>query len=396
MAPFLRALLAIALAALLVTAGCGKDETAPQPPGDTPSLGASGDDDAAAKGPGFADFATKNTTRVAGADPIADAAAIAQAVFPGEASSARPPAVVLADTGSWEAAIAASVLMARPVRAPVLLADDGDLPAATTAALERLRPTGSGVLGRAQVIRVGAVPEPTGLRATTIEGDDAFALTAAIDRVATSAAGEPSDAVIVAGAGDPAYAMPAAGWAAKSGDPVLFVERDRLPAATAAALRRHDRPRIYVLGGPAQVSEEVVQQLGALGTVRRIAGANPQRAAIAFARFSDGDFGWAVREPGHGTVFANPTQPAAAAAAAPLSSAGSYGPLLLTDGAGELPEPVVQFLLDVQPGYGSDPVRGVYNHGWLVGDQRAITAATQSRIDALLEISPVNEQQSAP
>jgi hypothetical protein len=99
-----------------------------------------------------------------------------------------------------------------------------------------------------------------------------------------------------------------------------------------------------------------------------------------------------VTDPGHGLVFANPTQPAAAAAAAPLSGSGSYGPLLLTADDGTLPQPVAQFLLDIQPGYSDDPVRGVYNHGWLVGDVKAIGQDAQSRIDALLEISPVNDQ----
>jgi hypothetical protein len=52
----------------------------------------------------------------------------------------------------------------------------------------------------------------------------------------------------------------------------------------------------------------------------------------------------------------------------------------------------VQFLLDIQPGYEDDPVRGVYNHAWLIGDEQAITLDAQSRIDALLEISPVNDE----
>ncbi|MGZ6674856.1 MAG: hypothetical protein ACXVFM_21165, partial [Solirubrobacteraceae bacterium] len=47
---------------------------------------------------------------------------------------------------------------------------------------------------------------------------------------------------------------------------------------------------------------------------------------------------------------------------------------------------VGQYLLDIQPGYTRDPVRGVYNHGWIVGDDRAISVATQARIDSLLEI----------
>ena len=34
-------------------------------------------------------------------------------------------------------------------------------------------------------------------------------------------------------------------------------------------------------------------------------------------------------------------------------------------------------------------MRGVYNHGWVVGDESAISVDVQSRIDALLEIQPV-------
>jgi hypothetical protein len=50
------------------------------------------------------------------------------------------------------------------------------------------------------------------------------------------------------------------------------------------------------------------------------------------------------------------------------------------------------YLLDVQPGYDRDPVRGVYNHGWLMGDDATISVDVQSRIDALLEIQPVDRQ----
>ena len=51
--------------------------------------------------------------------------------------------------------------------------------------------------------------------------------------------------------------------------------------------------------------------------------------------------------------------------------------------------PLQNYLLDIQPGYDDDPVRGVYNHGWVMGDEKAISIDVQSRIDALLEIQPV-------
>ena len=53
------------------------------------------------------------------------------------------------------------------------------------------------------------------------------------------------------------------------------------------------------------------------------------------------------------------------------------------------PKAVENYLLDIQPGYDKDPVRGVYNHAWLLGDEDAISVDVQARIDSLLEIQPV-------
>src|SRR5439155_24731628 len=133
-------------------------------------------------------------------------------------------------------------------------------------------------------------------------------------------------------------------------DPVLYVTRDRVPPETIAALHGHQQPHIYVLGPTDVVSDKVLGQLKRLGSVRRIAGKDPVANAIAFARYVDGTFGWGVVDPGHGLVFANADRPLDAAAAAPLSSTGTYGPLLLTAGD-RLPVPLVQYLLDIQPGF---------------------------------------------
>ncbi len=85
----------------------------------------------------------------------------------------------------------------------------------------------------------------------------------------------------------------------------------------------------------------------------------------------------------------NPGRPSDAGGAAALSASGTYGPLLLTDADGGLPPATAAFLLDIKPGYSSDPVRGVYNHGWIVGDPTAVSVDTQAAIDGLLEIAPV-------
>jgi len=354
-----------------------------------PVVGKAGDDEKAAQDLGFPGFATKNTTRVGGADPVADAAGVAQAIFTSRSRDTRPAAVTLVDGKDWRAAISAAQLMSRPLRAPLLLSDGDKLPDATQSALDALGPTGAEKAGKAQVIRVGKTATPEGLRSTDLEGAGPSELAQAIDRLHTAAAGAPSRAVLVAPSSAPEFAMPAAAWAAKAGDPVFWTDKDRLPGATKAAIATHRRPRIYVLGPSSVISDEVLKQLGELGTTRRISGPEPVANAIAFARFSDGRFGWNAVDPGHGLVFASAKRIADAPAAAGLSGAGTYGPLLLVTEATALPAPVQDYLLDIQPGYDDDPVRGVYNHGWIIGDERAISVDVQSRIDALLEIQPV-------
>jgi hypothetical protein len=189
--------------------------------------------------------------------------------------------------------------------------------------------------------------------------------------------------------------MPAAGWAAKSGDPVFFVHKDSVPAATARALKRHQRPSIYVLGPSSVISDAVLGKLGKLGDVKRIAGPTAVENAIAFARYTDGNFGWGVRDPGHGLVFANLDRPQDAGAGAALAASGTYGPLLLLDSPNRLVPSLENYLLDIQPGYRFDPVRGVYNHAWLMGDESAISVDLQARIDQLMEIVKVKQQGGA-
>jgi hypothetical protein len=377
------------LLVLAVAAGCGGDDEAAPAATPTPLAPSAGDAQTTAL-LGFPGFATSNTTRVAGADPIAVAAGVALAVYPSRSADTRPRVVTLVDDTDWRVAISASQLMAAPLGAPLLFSRGTELPRATAQALALLRPTGAREAGGAHVIRVGETAAGTGFRRVDIRGADHAALALAVDRLHTEAAGAPSPAIVVASSEQPGYAMPAAGWAAKSGSPVLWVTRDAIPEATRAAIEAHPEPQIFVLGPSTAVSDAVLEELGQLGTVRRIGDRDPVTNAIDFARFSDGTFGWNVVDPGHGLVFASTQRPQDAAAAAALSATGSYGPLLLLTEPNVLPPALQDFLLDIQPGYDKDPVRGVYNHGWLIGDESAVTVDVQARLDALLEIAPVD------
>ncbi len=361
-----RAPAALALICLLL-AGCGgggggsSDKPTPKEQAEqgTPVLGQTGDEEPAGPALGFPVFATKNTTRVGGADPVADAAAVAQAVYPARSQDTRPRAVVLVDQDDWRAGIAAAQLAAPPLRAPVLFTEGEDLPSATEDALDKLQPSGADRAGKAQVVRIGKVAKPDDLESTDIPAGNPAATARAIDKLQATAARKPSGSVVVASADRPDFAMPAAGWAAKSGDPVLWTGRDALPPETRSAIQAHDKPDIYVLGPEDVISEAVVEELRKLGSVKRVSGPDPVTNAIAFARFTDGAFGWGVTDPGHGFVFASTRRTLDAAAAGPLSASGKYGPLLLLTEAQALPQALQDYLLDVQPGYDKDPVRGV-------------------------------------
>jgi hypothetical protein len=437
--PSLRPIAALALAVVLlagVLSGCGKGHGAQATASSEGAL-------AAPAAHGVAGISTKNTTRLGGVDPASDAAAVAEAVYPGLTPATRPQAVVLVNEHSWFAALAASTLASAPLGAPLLYADGDKLPEATEQALHAMRPIGAHALGGAQVIRIdtsAAVPDGyrvrdagsagasrstaspptassgTGASAsseTSTSGglaasESAATLGLALEQLVQAASGkQPHDVLVVATDAPRALQMPAAALAAESGAPILFVTSAAVPAQTAAALRALHHPTIYVVA-PTTLHATAYAVLARLGTVVHVSGAsgtgepdethassNPVENAISVSRFSNGAFGWGIHEAGHGLVFANLARPLDAPAAAPLSAHGDYGPLLLLEGGRSVPAALTHYLSDIEPGYTSavSPVREVYNHGWLIGDESAISALAQAELDTVLEIAP---RQSSP
>lgn len=340
---------------------------------------------------GFPAFATKNTTRVAGADPVADAAGVALATSPATGGVEGPAAVTLVAVDDWPAAIAASSLVAEPVSAPILFSGPDEVPDLTLTALTALAPQGSSETGDAQLFSFGSALAPEGLRAEEVSGANPAELAAAAATLREELTGDKPEHIVLASSDRPEFAMPAAAWAARSGDPVLFVQSDSVPTPTLEALERLKDVPVYVLGPEPVVSEDVLEQIAEVTKAepKRIGEDDAVSNAIAFARYSDGSFGWNISDPGHGMVLANATRPADAGAAAPLSASGKWGPLLLTDNADVLPAPLEGYLLDIKPGYVDDPTRAVYNHAWLIGNADAISVDVQAQVDELLELAQV-------
>ena len=387
--------LAIALLLLGLLGGCSLGDDGD---GGSPQPGVPGHDEQGAEKLGFPSAATRNTIRVGGADAVADAAGVANALFPATGSADRPTAVVLVDSKDWQTAIAASVLAGPPIGAPLLLSDGDNLPSVSSDTLDRLAPKGSDLSKDAQVIRIGQdVARPDGFRTAVVQGDDPFQRAGAIDRFVSAARGKPSADVVLYSADSPEWALPAASWAARSGDAALPVKRDSIPAPVRRALAGHEGPNVYLLGPRSAISGAVESQLRKdklAGSVNRIEGRTPVENAIAVARYEKGDFGWGIVVPGYNFAIANLDRPLDVAAAASLATRGVFAPLLLTDDTAELPQPLEAYLLSVQPGYEDDPAQAVYNRAWILGDDKAISVDEQARIDATTELIPV--QANAP
>jgi hypothetical protein len=390
----LRRISALLLASAVLVAGCSTSDEKSRPP----QLGVKSGDEQAAEKLGFPSSATRNTIRVGGSDAAADAAGVAGALYPATGDSDRPTAIVLVDKDDWATAISASVLVGRPIGAPILLTDGGDLPAVTKDVLDRLKPKGSDLSKDAQVIRVGPdVARPDGFKTALIEGDNPFERAAAIDRFFSAARAKPSNDVVLFSAASAEFAMPAAAWAARSGDSALPVSRNSIPAPIVRALRQHSRPNVFVLGPESAISKAVLDQLEKrklARNVKRIEGPNPVENAIAFARYEKGDFGWGVVVPGYNFTLASTTRPSDAAAAAALATRGVFAPLVLSDDPARLPPKLEEYFLSVQPGYEDDPSQAVYNRAWILGDDKAISVDQQAQLDQLTELIPV--QSNAP
>jgi putative cell wall binding repeat protein len=372
--------------------GGGSAHESPETPAPVSRVPSASDSPTASQAPeelGYPAFATANTTRVGGGDPASSAAAVALAAYPSATSAQRPEAVTLADSGDWPAALAAAALTAPPIGAPILLAEDGSLPEPSAQALDALAPQGGKTTAGATIFALGDAPEESGEATRRVAGEGARAAVA-VARLREKLTGEAPRHILIASSSSPEFALPAAAWAARSGDPVLFAAAKQLPKPTASYLRQHSKVPVFVLGPSAAISSAVVRAIDAVGgAARRVSGEDPVANAIAFARYAAGSFGWNVNDPGHGFVVARSDQPLNAAAAAPLSASGAWGPLLLTDSADTLPAALRGYLLDVKPGYTTDPTRAFYNHVWVIGDQEAISVNEQAEIDELAALAKI-------
>jgi putative cell wall-binding protein len=282
-------------------------------------------------------FADWGTSRMAGANRYATAAAISAGTFDGTV-----PVAYIANGLNFPDALAGAVPAALD-GGPLLLTNPTSLPNETTAELNRIDPGRIVILGGtasvSNAVQVALDAYTTG-PVDRLAGPNRFATAAAIS-AATFSPGVPV-AYVANGLNFP-DALAGAVPAAIEGGPLLLTSPGTLPAETIAELTRLNPGRIVVLGGLASVSSSVATALEAFtaGAVDRLAGANrfATAAAVSAATFAPGV---PVAYVANGLNF-----PDALAGAVPAALMG--GPLLLTSPT-SLPNETKAELTRLNPG----------------------------------------------
>jgi putative cell wall-binding protein len=224
------------------------------------------------------------TERLGGADRYLTSVAVSTRTFP----EGGVPVVYLASGAGFADALAAGPAAAKDGGALLLTRPDG-LPPAVAAELARLAPGRVVVAGGPAALSETVVAQ---VRAT-LGPDVPIERAAGADRYGTAAAlverafGAPERLVFLASGAGFADALAAGGVAAALGAPILLTRPDRLPPATALALRRLRPERVVIAGGPASVTPAVAAAVAALGpSVERVGGADRfATAANLAARF---------------------------------------------------------------------------------------------------------------
>lgn len=236
---------------------------------------------------------------------------------------------------------------------------------------------------RASTVLVGALTVAgLALAAETVSAAEGFALrrVAGEDRYETAAAlaadafAEGSDVAIVASGESFPDALAGSFLAGRFGEgaPILLTQRDSLPESTTAALDELQASTVYVLGGTAAVSDEVIASLGAADrTVERIAGDDRYETAAAIASYE----ATGAADPGtvggaKTVIVASGEGFADALAAGPLAFVGTL-PIVLTPA-------------DALDGSAAAAIESVgAKRAWIVGGTGAIEDAVEDELEEM-------------
>jgi hypothetical protein len=373
-------------------------------------------------------YTTKTTTRIYGTNPFEEAVSVAQHIWtsalpenvPANAAdnADRTRAVTLVTPNDPLTDITATPLIHFPDAAPILYVNNNGIPDLTLNELKRLGPVGIDRFNHVDAFLVGAAANPgvesqlksIGIKFHEVTGSDIPTLADNVDKLYGSISNPdfgvptmPGMENVVIGSMDGKdwqYALPATHWVAHMPTGLFWVHRGSIPSQTIDALKRRDgKARIYLFGGPDQISAKVANQLYQYGEVIRVSNDDPvafnapppdspEATALAFSKMWDpaGGFGWKITGPGHGFTLVNINDWQGAIASAPLSHLGFHAPLLLTSNKTTLPSDLNSYFTMVSPSFLNTPADGPYNMTYVLGSWDQVSWDEQVTVDSLSEM----------
>ena len=221
-------------------------------------------------------------TRLAGADRYATAATISKSRFGGGAGTA-----FIATGATFPDALAGAPAAAK-AKGPILLTLRGSLPTATANELSRLGPSKIVVLGGKSAVSDSVVSKLKKFTSNVVrwQGADRYATAA---KISSSSFGSGVGVAYVATSKTFPDALSGGAVAGKLGGPILLVDRNAVPGATAKELNRLNPGKIIVLGGRSVVSDGVVSALGRYTrSVGRLAGADRYATSVKISKSAYG------------------------------------------------------------------------------------------------------------
>jgi putative cell wall-binding protein len=279
------------------------------------------------------------STRIAGADRFATAAAVADAAFPDGSST-----VLVANGRGFADALAGATL-----GLPILLTEANTLPKVTADAVDSLGADSVIILGGTAAVSKN-VEQALASHAdvSRIAGVDRYDTAAKIaSSVGASKVGtvDGRKTAIIATGLNPADALAggplATGAAGSTALPILLVSSD-VPDATSQAIDDLGIGQVIILGGTGAVSSTVESELEDQtgSNAVRLAGADRYATAAAVGEFAIDTLDFAATD----VILANGLNPADALAGGPLGAV-RQAPIALTDPA-ELPQSSESFIAD--------------------------------------------------
>jgi hypothetical protein len=371
---------------------------------------------------------TKTTQRLYGANPFQEAVSVTQHIWtaavpennPAENNNDpdRPWGVTLITPNDPLTGITATPLIHFPDDAPILFVNRNGIPRITLNELKRLGDTGISRFNNVDAFLVGAAAndgvksqlKAIGMKYVTVTGSDTPTLANNVDKLYGSIENPDFGVPTMPGAEDVfvgsldgkdwQYVLPATHFVAHMPVGLQWVHRDSIPGPTIDALkRRQGKARIYLFGGPNQISRSVAKQLYKYGEVIRITNDDPvafnappknspEATALYFAKMWDpmGMVGWKITGPGHGFTLVNIDDWQGAVASAPLSHLGFHAPLLLTNNPTKLPSELEGYFASISPTYLNTPADGPYNMTYVIGSWKQVSWTEQARVDYISEM----------